>query len=154
MPKTPKTVADIMTREVVSVSPKTSVTKISELIINHHLTGIPVVDDGKIVGIITDKDVVAQKSKLHIPDYLSILGAYLQLSPAEQVEHEIHKILGTTAEEIMTKKVITINAEALIEDLATLMVDESVNPVPVVDDQSRVVGIVSRYDLAKLLILQ
>jgi CBS domain-containing protein len=60
-------------------------------------------------------------------------------------------ILGTTAGELMTKPVRTVSPDMDVQDLAALMAEEGVNPVPVVDDEGRLVGIVSRTDLLNLI---
>jgi CBS domain-containing protein len=62
----------------------------------------------------------------------------------------MEKILGTTAEEIMSEPAVTIRPDASIEDLAELMVERRMNPVPVVEED-RLVGIVSRSDIIRLM---
>jgi CBS domain-containing protein len=143
-------VRDIMTKKVVFCEAKTKVTEIAKKLIKYDLTGMPVVRGKKIIGIVTEADVMMQKSKIHIPNYIQLLDSFLYLEDPKEIEGEIKKILGTKAQEIMTPSVITIDADAKVEDLALLFEQEHINPVPVVK-KGKLVGIVSRADLVKLL---
>ena len=70
---------------------------------------------------------------------------------ASDFEHEMRRVLATTARDLMTSPVLNIDKDATILDLATIMIDHNVNPVPVVTDDNKIVGIVSRKDLVKLI---
>lgn len=145
-----KYVRDIMTKEVVSVQPGTSVAKVAKAMVDGNLTGVPVVRKGAVVGMVTDSDLVSQKSNIHSPQFLSALHSFIMLRSSKSVEDEIKKLLGSKAEEIMTSPVVTVRPGESIAKLATLMVETKANPVPVVDDGA-LVGIVSRHDLLKLI---
>lgn len=145
-----KYVRDIMTKEVVSVLPSTSVGRIAELMVKHDLTGVPVVRKHTVVGIVTDSDLVAQKSNIHSPRFLSALHSFIMLRSSDSVEQEIQKILGSRAEHIMTSPAVFVKSSDFISKLATKMVETKSNPVPVIDE-GRLVGIVSRHDLLKLI---
>lgn len=143
-------VRDIMTKKVIYCQANTPVSEIAKKLIKYDLTGMPVVEGKKVIGIVTEADVMMQRSKIHIPNYIQLLDSFLYLEDPKEVEEEIKKILGTTAKEIMTPNVITIDPEAKVEDLALLFEQEHVNPVPVVKN-GKLVGIVSRADIVKLL---
>jgi CBS domain-containing protein len=143
-------VRDIMTRKVIVCEAKTSVNEIAKKLVKHDITGMPVVFKEKVIGIVTEADIIMQKAKIHIPDYIQLLDSFLYLEDPKEVEEELKKILGMKAEEIMTANVVTINPDASISDLATLFEEEHINPIPVVKD-GKLVGIVSRADIVKLL---
>jgi CBS domain-containing protein len=145
-----KFVRDIMTTPVITVLPTTPVTKIAQAMVQNDLTGVPVIRKGTVVGIVTDSDLVAQKSNIHSPSYVSMLHAFVMLRSATSVEKEIQKLLGSKAEDIMTSPVISVRSNDTINKLATKMVETKANPVPVIDD-GKLVGIVSRHDLLKLV---
>jgi CBS domain-containing protein len=140
-------VADIMTREVVSVRADMRVGQIARVFREHQLSGLPVIDEaGELVGIITELDMVKRHARPQMPAFLPLLGAYLPLGTKEYKE-SLRRITGVTAEDIMTTPVNTISPEASVEDAATVMVSNRSNPLPVVDDNGRMVGIISRTDI-------
>ena len=143
-------VKDIMTKKVVSVGPETKVKDIANLLIKHDITGVPVIKDKKVIGIVTEADLIMQEGKIRIPDFIQFLEARIYLKDGKKFEAELKKIFGITAKEVMTSKVIVITSEASIADLVQLITDHHINPVPVVKDD-RLVGIVSRADIVKLL---
>jgi CBS domain-containing protein len=144
-------VSDIMTKSVLVIASDTPVNNIAEMLYKNNLTGVPVVEGDKVIGIVTEADLVMRNTKIHMPTYIQLLDSFLYLESPKHLDEELHKILGTTAKEIMTSQVITISPDAKIEDLATLITDNHINPVPVCKN-NKIVGIVSRADLVKLLI--
>ena len=115
------------------------------------MTGIPVVRGKEVVGLVTEADLILQKAKLHIPNYIQLLDSFLYLEDPGEVEEELRKILATKASELMTKEVITVDPDYPLGDLVALIEDEHINPVPVIRNKE-LVGIVSRADIVKLLI--
>jgi len=146
----PKYVRDIMTKEVVTVQPGTNVSKIALAMVTNDLTGVPVVRKGAVVGMVTDSDLVAQKSNIHAPQFVSALHSFVMLRSSKSVEEEIKKLLGSKAEDIMTSPVVSVRPGESIAKLATAMVESKANPIPVIEDGA-LVGIVSRHDLLKLI---
>ncbi|MEW6231417.1 MAG: CBS domain-containing protein [Chloroflexota bacterium] len=145
-------VKEIMATEVVSVGPETRVNEIARLMLERQISGVPVIDDSNaVVGIVTELDMIVRNARLHFPTYIKLLDSTFYLESPQHFGEELRRALGTTAKDIMTEKVITVGPEAEVEDVATLMVEKRVNPIPVVAD-GRLVGIVSRTDLIKLLI--
>ncbi len=143
-------VRDIMTKKVIVCEADTKINEIAKKLVKHEITGMPVVVGEKIVGIVTEADIIMQKAKIHIPGYVQLLDSFLYLEDPEEVEEELKKILGIRAEEIMTTNVITIDPDASVSDLATLIEEEHINPIPVAKE-GKLVGIVSRADIVKLL---
>lgn len=143
-------VKDIMTKKVTSVGPETKVKDIAELLVKHDITGVPVVKNKKVIGIVTEADLIMQRSKIRIPDFIQLLEARIYLKNGKKLEEDLKKIFGITAKEVMTSDVVVITPEASVQDLATLIADHHINPVPVVKND-KLVGIVSRADIVKLL---
>jgi len=140
-----------MSKKVITVYPDTMVNEIARLMVENNVSGLPVVErEGQVVGIVTELDLVARNARLHFPHYIQILDAFIYLESTRQYEQELRRSLGTTAEEVMTKPAVIASPEMSVEDLATLMLERKVNPVPVVD-AGKLVGIVSRSDLVKLM---
>jgi len=146
------TVSEIMTREVVWVRPHTTIKEVAKTLYLNHLTGVPVLDASKkLVGIITEGDIVMRDSHVHIPQVIQILDSFIYPTGIAEMEREMAKITALEAQQLMTREVMTVTPETSVEDLATLMMDHNANPVPVVDADGAVVGIVSKSDLVWLL---
>jgi CBS domain-containing protein len=144
-------VAEIMTREVISVRPDMRVGQIARVFREHQLSGLPVVSEaGELVGIITELDMVKRHARPELPAFLPLLGAYLPLRTKEYRE-SLRRITGVVAEDIMTTPVNTIGPDASIEDAATVMVSNRSNPLPVVDEAGRMIGIISRTDILRVV---
>jgi CBS domain-containing protein len=145
------TVADIMSRQVVVVTAETPVTEVARLMVAHDISGLPVMDGDRLVGLITELDMIARRSEPDVPSLFPFFGGYLTFGE-HQYEEEVRRILATTAGEIMTTTVYSIREDATVEDVAELMYEREVNPVPVLNAQRRLVGIVSRSDLIRLMV--
>jgi CBS domain-containing protein len=144
-------VKDIMTKEVISVTPETKVKDIADAMLNAHLTGVPVVENEQVVGIITDEDLVASEGNIHVPTFIQILDGTLFLGNPDKMREEMEKITAKTAKELMSENVTTASPETDVHELATVMMDSGANPVPVVDGDGKLVGIVSRADIIHLI---
>jgi CBS domain-containing protein len=143
-------VQDIMTRDVVKAGPEASVSEIARLMYEHHLTGVPVVDEaGRVLGIVTELDIVVRNTRFKLPAFFTLLNATIYLESPAHIRERLQHMLGTTAREIMSPAT-TIHPEATIEELAEIMVGRHVNPVPVVGE-GRLIGIVSRYDIIRAM---
>ncbi len=144
-------VSEIMSRNVVTLDADTPVQEIARIFREHNISGAPVLEDGKLVGIVTGIDLIARHARIHYPRYLPFLDARIPLENPSEYKEMLRKVLGTTAKDIMTKKVVTVSPDADLEELATLMVERKVNPVPVVDEEGKIVGIVSQADVVRVI---
>lgn len=144
-------VSDIMTTAVVSATPDMPVSEVARLMVEHDISGLPVVEGDRLVGMVTELDLIARRADPDMPSIIAFFGGYITLGE-EEYEEEVRRILGTTAAEVMTTTVYSIREDATIDDVAELMYEREVNPVPVLNHQRRLVGIVSRGDLVRLLV--
>ncbi len=147
-------VSDLMTSKVIATRPDTKVDEVARLMVDNGITGVPVVNgQNHVVGIVTETDLIVRNAHLHFPTFLQILDARIYIESPRHFEEELRRILGVTAADVMTKKVVTVDADADFSDAATLMVEQGVNPVPVVKG-GELVGIISRSDIVRLLASQ
>ncbi|WDC84599.1 CBS domain-containing protein [Caloramator sp. mosi_1] len=116
-------VKDIMTREVVTVTPNTPVTEVANLMKNYNIGSVPVCEGNRVVGIITDRDIVLRDV------------AYGK-NPGEVL-----------ARDVMTVGITTINSDNDIHDAARLMAEKQIRRLPVVED-GRLVGMLALGDIA------
>lgn len=141
--------ADIMSTELITATPDMGVRELAELFTQHKISGAPVVDsDGNLVGIVSQSDLVAQNKKLHIPTAVTIFDWVIYLEGLDKFKNEMNKIAGTTVEDIMTRKVVTVKPDTALEDIATLMTEKKVHTIPVLDG-GRLVGVIGRLDIIR-----
>lgn len=145
-----KTVADVMTANPVSVKPEASLEDAIKLFAEHHIGGLPVIDeDGALVGILSESDLMWQATGMEVPAYIVLLDSVIYLKSPKKYNEELHKVLGQSVKEVMTAKVITISPDKSIREAAHLMHDKRIRRLPVVDDQGQVVGILTRGDIVR-----
>jgi CBS domain-containing protein len=145
-------VREIMTQDVVTVRTDTPVTVVARMFREKAISGMPVVDDeGMVVGIITEVDLIARHARPHFPTYIAFLDSIIYLESTKRYRESMRRILATTAGELMTTPVRTVSPEMDVQDLAAFMVEQRVNPVPVVNDQGQLLGIVSHTDLLQMI---
>lgn len=139
---------DIMTKEVITVKPETTIEELARLLMKQQISGAPVVDDkGKIVGIVTENDLISKNSRLHIPTILRLFDAYIPLGTSK-MESDIRKMAASTVEDICTKEIITVDEEASVEYIATIMTEKRIHILPVVRE-GKLVGIIGKKDMIK-----
>ena len=144
-------VSQIMTTDVVAVALETPVSEIARLFVEHHISGAPVVDaQGHLAGVVTEQDLIVRNAHLHLPTFFGFLDAFVPVRGQHEFEEELRRALGTQARDVMSEHLYTVRSDADLEDAATVMVDHRVNPLPVVDG-GRLVGIISRYDIVRLM---
>ncbi|MBI5665757.1 MAG: CBS domain-containing protein [Nitrospirae bacterium] len=142
------TARDIMTKDVISVKPEATVEELARLLMEHKISGVPVVDEQKnIVGIVTENDLIRKNKRLHIPTVIRLFDAYIMLGSGK-AEEEIRKMAATTVDEICTKKVVSIKEDTSLEDIATIMAEKHIHLLPVLSG-SAVVGIVGKADMVR-----
>jgi CBS domain-containing protein len=139
---------DIMTKEVITVKPETTLEELARLLMKRQISGAPVIDDnGKIIGIVTENDLISKNSRLHIPTILRLFDAYIPLGTSK-MESDIRKMAASTVEDICTKEIITVDEEASVEYIATIMTEKRIHILPVVRE-GKLVGIIGKKDLIK-----
>jgi len=143
-----KTAKDIMTKEVITVEPETSVEEAAELMSQYNISGLPVIENGKMIGIVTEKDLIVKDKKLHFPEYINLIGGIIYLESYKKFKEEFKKYIAVKVRDLMTKNVETISPDTPESEIAEIMSKEEVNRVPVLDGEE-LVGIVTRGDLIK-----
>ena len=146
-------VQDIMTKKVLTVRPETTVREVAEILVNHKISGVPVVeDDGRLVGIVSEGDLMSKEILPEPPAEFCILGAVIYYSGLREYKDAFDRMAANTVAALMTKKVITVQAYDDISDVARIMRDKHIKRVPVLDDEGHLIGIVSRQDIVKMLL--
>lgn len=146
------TAKDIMTPDPVTVTPDTSVTDAAHLMVQKRIGSLPVLDaDGKLVGLVTEGDLIMQDAKVHFPTYLHLLGGFVFYpGSTERFEADLRKAVGATVGDVMTADPVTVSPTASVPDVATLLVEREVSRIPVMDNGT-LIGIVSKSDIVRAI---
>ena len=140
--------ADIMTKNVVTVTPDTSVVDIARLLLEKRISAVPVVENGRPVGIVSEGDLLRQvePGTPRQPKWLEMF-----FSRDTMAAEYIHSH-ARTARQIMTREVISVMEDTAISDIVDLLEGKRIKRVPVVDIGGHVVGIVSRSNIIHALV--
>jgi CBS domain-containing protein len=146
------TVAEIMTRDPIVVTPQTPLKEAIRILAEHRISGLPVVNDtGKLVGIISESDLMWQETGVEPPPYVMVLDSVIYLQNPAKYEQDIHKVLGQTVQDAMTSHVTTIKPDTTIREAAQTLQHKNVHRLPVVDSNDHVVGILTRGDIIRAM---
>jgi predicted transcriptional regulator len=143
--------SDIMTTEVISVKKETSLKELAGILYNNHINGVPVVDDdGSLIGVICESDLIRKDKKLHIPTVVAIFDAVIYLESSKNMEKEFQRFSATTVEDLYSRKPVTVDEKTLIDEIATIMTQKKIYTIPVMDGD-RMVGIIGKADLLRTI---
>lgn len=139
-------VSDVMTRDVIAVSPDASIHAAAQLMVDHGVSGLPVVDDaGALVGILSEGDLIVRQKPRLWPRWWQLF-----LADGQRLAQDYQKAMGTTVAEVMTRAVVCVSPDAPLSAAAQLLDEHNVRRLPVIE-RGALVGIVSRGDLVKAL---
>jgi len=148
------TARDIMTPDPVTVTRELSVTGAAKIMAEQRIGALPVVEEGVFLGLVTEDDLIMQDVKVEFPTYIHLLDGFIMYPPATaRFEAELKKAVGATVEDVMTVEPVTVQVDTTVGDVATLMVEQEVDRVPVLEG-GRLVGIVSKSDIVRSLIAE
>lgn len=146
------TAKDIMTKDIITISPDTEIAQAAQLLLTNRINGVPVIDDaGKLVGILCQSDLIIQQKNIPIPSLFTLLDGFISLTSSKKLDKEVEKIAATKVADAMTANPVTVNSDTGIEEVAALMVEKSYHTLPVVD-AGNLVGIVGKEDVLRTLI--
>jgi CBS domain-containing protein len=146
------TVGDVMQRDPVTISPDADLESLLRTLREHELPGLPAVDGDRLVGIVTENDLVLRSddSSVHLPHYFELFGGVVFLEPLQHLEDRLHKAFGNRVSDMMTADVETIAPDATVHEAARKISRSGHNRLPVVEGD-RLVGIVTRVDALEAL---
>lgn len=145
-------VKNVMTKDVLTVRPDEKVDKVARLLVDNRISGVPVVDDQhRVVGIITEKDLMIKATELKVPFYLTLFDSIIFLENPIRFNNDLKKYTATYVKEAMTEKVVTVSEDFPISEVVPLMQKKQINRVPVVR-HGKLVGIITRNDILKAIV--
>ncbi len=141
-----------MTSNPITTSPTATVESVVKVLEEHRISGLPVVDEaGKVVGVISEGDLLIRESPLKPPLYMTFLGSVIYFESPATFHQHLKKSLGMLVQDVMTTKPLTTTPEACLTDVAQLMLERHIKRLPVVDAEHKLVGIITRHDLVRAL---
>jgi len=138
-------VSKIMTRAVVTVAPDAYLQEVTRLLGENNVSGLPVVDAaGRVVGLISEADVLSMTGVKRGHTFKDVVRHVLgEAEPAREK--------GSTVADFMTSPAITVRPDTDVREAARMVDEKRIKRLPVVDDEGRLVGIVSRADMLKVV---
>lgn len=145
------TAKDIMTKDVITVKKDTGISELADILTKNRISGAPVVDDsGRLLGVVTESDLVEQSKSLHLPTVFTILDSVIFLESAKHFEKELKKMTGAKVEDVYTEKPVAVSLDTPIREIATIMAEKKVYTIPVVDGD-KLVGIIGKADVVRAM---
>ena len=118
------TVADVMTQPVLNVTPETPLQQAVQLISDHHISGLPVVDEaGVLIGELSEQDLMVRESGVDAGPYVMLLDSVIYLRNPLNWDKQVHQVLGTTVRDLMRKDAHTCSQELGLPRAASLLHD-------------------------------
>jgi CBS-domain-containing membrane protein len=136
-------VGEIMTTGVKTVEPNEPVALVARIMALKRISGVPVTDGGRLVGVLSEKDIL----RAMYPSYKEFTDSPLKHMDFKEMERRYSELEGMRAENLMTRNVASVIPETPILKAASMMILRKVRRLPVVDDEGKVVGIVSQGDV-------
>jgi CBS-domain-containing membrane protein len=150
-----KTAADIMATDVATVSAEDDARTAIDLLAKTDLGAIPVVDtEGKVAGIVSESDLILsdEESDLHLPHYLNIMGGIVFVGSMKGFEERLDKAFATSVSELMSADPLVVQTYESVDRVAKKIADSHHNHLPVVDEDGRLAGMVTRADTLAALV--
>jgi CBS domain-containing protein len=145
-------VAEISHEEWPTLGPDETVESAIKLFAESGISGAPVVEDGRLVGIVTEGDLIFRDADIKAPGFLDILGGLIPLGSWDEYRKEALKSAGVTVDEVMTRELITISPDASLAEASTIMADKRVKILPVAEGDA-LQGVITRMDILTLHVL-
>jgi CBS domain-containing protein len=148
-------VREFMTTEVLTFRREDNVQDAMRTLVTRDIDAAPVVDDdGYVVGSLSTGDLIVEEARIPLPAVITLLGAVMELPRSrKKYEHDLDQALGATVGEVMQEGVLaTLGPDDTLETAATLMHDEDIDRIPVVDVDGVLVGLVSRGDIVRAIL--
>ncbi len=144
---------EFMTREVISVPPEMPIQELAQLLTERKISGVPVIGEVGLMGIITEGDLVDRVKRIHLPTLITILDVAIPVAGERRYEEDLRKMAGSTARDIMTTEVVVADEEMDLSDVATLLSEENVALLPVLRGDT-VVGIIGKRDIIRAMLVE
>ena len=142
---------DIMSANPITVTPDMEIINAAKTLLENRINGVPVIEKGKLVGILCQSDLISQQKKFPMPSLFTFLDGFIPLQSNKDIEKTVKKIAATVVRDAMTLNPVTVTPDTDIEEIAGLMIDKNFHTIPVVE-KNKLVGIIGKEDILNTLI--
>jgi CBS domain-containing protein len=140
-----------MTANPVTIGPEAPVIEAARIMAEGSIGSLPVVQDGELVGLVSEGDLIMRDVKLEYPTYIHLLDGFIMYPPAHaRFEGELRKAVAASVGDVMTVDPVTVQVDTPIEDVATVLSERDVSRLPVLEGDV-LVGIVSKHDIVRAI---
>lgn len=142
-------VAEIMTRDVMTVTPETSLRELAQILSENNINGVPVLDDeGDVIGVVCESDLVEQNKPLHIPTVFVILDSIIPLENPWRLQKEFKRLAATTVRDIYSTPAVRVDPDTDVQEVARIMSEKKIHTIPVLE-RGKLVGVVGKGDVIR-----
>jgi CBS domain-containing protein len=147
-----QTVKEVMSSPVLTVTPETALKDAVSLLSDHHISGLPVVDqNGLLIGELTEQDLMVRESGVDAGPYVMLLDSVIYLKNPLNWDKQVHQVLGTTVADLMGRDLHSCLESLPLPKAASLLHERSTQRLIVVDDNKHPVGVLTRGDIVRAL---
>jgi len=141
----------IMTKDFLTISPEMGVEELARLLLRKDVSGAVVVDKrGKLLGVVTESDLIAKEKNLHLPTIVTLFDAVIYLETSDHFKEELNRMVASQVEDIYRRDPVTISSETTLGDIATIMTTKRIHFLPVMEED-QIQGVVGRREILKAL---
>ena len=141
---------EIMNSEPAYCGPETPLSEVAKRFAEEDISGLMVVDEDKrLLGVITESDLIDQQAKLHVPTAIAVFDMVIPLGE-KRFEQELERLQALTAGDLMQGPATTVGADAPLNDVAAVMNEQKIHCLPVVEDDA-IVGVITQHDVIRAL---
>jgi len=145
------TAQDIMNTDPPHCGLGTTIQEIARRFSEEDISGMLILDDdGRLMGVVTETDLIEQQQNLHIPTAISIFDMVIPLGES-RFERELERLQAMTAADLGLRLVKSVTPKTGLNEIASLMTDAKVHHLPVVEGDT-VVGLISKHDVIAALV--
>ena len=142
-------VKEIMTKEVVTLTPDANAKEALEILFKRKISGLPVVDnEGKLLGMFTEKDILTYT----LPSYIENVGRFIYEENPKSTKKKLADLSNIKVSQIMRKDVVTVSGDTTLCEVAHMMLTQKARRIPVLDNSGKISGIIARGDIVRALI--
>ena len=154
-----KKVKDVMVTDVVTFKRSDPIHYVAWALREKRISGAPIVEDGKVVGVVSERDIMRLIEEHDIKVNLLFPSPFDVIELPLKIKHELDEMVtliketaATAVESIMTEKAITVSKDETVAEAARIMGEHRINRLPVVDKDSKLLGLITRGDIIGTLI--
>lgn len=145
-------VKDAMNTNVIKAKGNDTIEDVTRALLDNKIGGLPIVDEeDKVIGVLSETDLIYQDKEIKTPAFLPLLGGFILFGSIRKFEKQLMKMSAYKVSQIMTTPAITISEEKDIKEAVQIMIEKNINRIPVVNNEQKLVGIVTRSDILKNL---